>query len=473
MNRRLFNKALLTSIFWPSWLKAKSVLVDFKARMRELSSAFVLPSDKDFFETAKLFNVRLRKALPKAILQSKSVSDYQQSFKDPLIQSEKWFIRSGGHSFSGFSLGFGVVFDVRQFKDVHVIGDRVKLGSGLNLGEVQAALKPTGLAIPNGTCPRVGLAGFLTGGGHSSKSRTWGLGCDRVLSMDVILADGDLLRVSPTESADLYWALLGGGGGNFALVQNFELKAFRSKGAAVFTFHFSGDRAQDIFEFWEQQSFSESDSISVAFFVQARDGQIEKVRVTGHIHNQSEEDINDAFENTQWVKLYDFDPEVATIKHRRAHHIRPKGLRYAFFGSSQYAKHLIGREGFQKIQSAIKETTDGSSIALLFEPLGGQILNPKYDNAYPHRHCRYVIEVHSSYLDLTQEARYKVNFNRFNRQIDGLFSKRQYVNYCDLELKDWGPRYYAQNLERLLEIKQKYDPNNRFSFGEQSLGELL
>ncbi len=454
-----------------SW--ARAVTKVFKNHLRSLSSEYLFPGDKGFNEAIRLFNLDLKPPEPTAVLKSSNSRDYGESFQDEQVQQEKWFLRSGGHSFAGFSIGHGLVFDSRTFNDFRVNGENVILGSGLTLVEAQKLLEPYGLVIPNGTCPVVGLAGYILGGGHSNKSRTWGLGCDRVEGMEVILASGEEVFVSPRRHSDLYWALLGGGGGNFAMVKNFHLRAFRSRGAARFAFHFSGARAQEIFEFWENKSFDEESNTSVAFFIQARNGEIEKVRVTGHIHDVAQEQVEEAFFQTLWTELKNFDPSNSSLQHRSAHYMRPLGIPYPFVGSSQYAEHKIGRVGFKAIEKAIGEHINGSSIGVLMEPLGGKISQPSHSNSYPHRHCRYVVELNSTFLTSSKAHVFKENFHNFNRAIDPLFSGRRYVNYCDLQVKDWANAYYAQNLAELLRIKRRYDPQNRFDFGDQSLSHLI
>lgn len=96
----------------------------------------------------------------------------------------------------------------------------------MTFSEVLAAAKEQGLAVVTGECPTVGLAGGYTqGGGHSALSTSFGLAADNTLQFEVITADGQFVTASRSENIDLYWALSGGGGGNYGVVHSLTVQA--------------------------------------------------------------------------------------------------------------------------------------------------------------------------------------------------------------------------------------------------------
>ena len=100
------------------------------------------------------------------------------------------------------------------------------MGAGVQAFDAYAAADASGLRVLGGSCPTVGLAGGYTqGGGHSTLSSIYGLSADQTLEWEVVSADGKLLTASPTENADLYWALSGGGGGTYGVVLSLTAKA--------------------------------------------------------------------------------------------------------------------------------------------------------------------------------------------------------------------------------------------------------
>ena len=135
-------------------------------------------------------------------------------------------IRSGGHSYEGFSQNADLVIDVRGMAAVQLAADTksVSIGSGASLGAIYGALEPSHLAIPAGSCFPVGVAGHSLGGGFGLLGRPFGLACDSVLSMEVVDASGNILNVSESENPDLFWALRGGGNGSFGVVTKFNFR---------------------------------------------------------------------------------------------------------------------------------------------------------------------------------------------------------------------------------------------------------
>jgi FAD/FMN-containing dehydrogenase len=110
-------------------------------------------------------------------------------------------IRSGGHSYEGFSQSPDLVIDVRGMKTIKLASDKksVSIGSGSSLGSVYDALASSHLAVPAGSCFPVGVAGHSLGGGFGLLGRSFGLACDSILAMEVVDASGKILIASQQE----------------------------------------------------------------------------------------------------------------------------------------------------------------------------------------------------------------------------------------------------------------------------------
>ena len=128
--------------------------------------------------------------------------------------------RSGGHSSAGFSVNNGLVIDVSLMN--HVAVDlrrrRANVGAGTTLGELNSVLDTYGLHVPGGTCNDVGVAGHMMGGGYGFTSRQYGLNCDNVVGVKVMLADGTIVEGTPKLNPDLHWAVRGGTGNQFGVL---------------------------------------------------------------------------------------------------------------------------------------------------------------------------------------------------------------------------------------------------------------
>ncbi|HXY15721.1 MAG TPA: FAD-dependent oxidoreductase [Terriglobales bacterium] len=134
-------------------------------------------------------------------------------------------VRCGGHSLAGFGTCDGLVIDLSRMRQVVVDADRrtARFSGGCLLGSIDVATQKAGLVFPSGVVSHTGASGLILGGGTGWLTRRFGLSCDNVIGITLVTADGSLLRCDNSENADLFWALRGGGG-NFGIVTEFEVK---------------------------------------------------------------------------------------------------------------------------------------------------------------------------------------------------------------------------------------------------------
>lgn len=147
----------------------------------------------------------------------------------------RFVIRNTGHDYLGRSTGAGGLaiwthhlkdITFKDWDDPFYKGKAVSLGAGVQGYDIMAATRGKGYIVVGGECPTVGPAGGYTqGGGHSAISSSFGLSADNVLEWEVVTADGKVLNASRTQNSDLYWALSGGGPGNYGVVLSMTVKA--------------------------------------------------------------------------------------------------------------------------------------------------------------------------------------------------------------------------------------------------------
>ncbi|MFB7251660.1 FAD-binding oxidoreductase [Microbacterium sp. NPDC056234] len=131
---------------------------------------------------------------------------------------------AGGHGPWSHGTAPGLRIELAEIADITVEGTTVHVGGGAVWGDVAAALAPLGLTISSGDTATVGVGGLSLGGGIGWMVRAWGLAIDQLIGAQVVTATGDVVEVSATENADLFWALRGGGG-NFGIVTRFDFAA--------------------------------------------------------------------------------------------------------------------------------------------------------------------------------------------------------------------------------------------------------
>src|SRR5262249_51819740 len=159
-----------------------------------------------------------------AVLSVASARDVATAFAFAQDHGVRVAIRSGGHSYPGWSAGNGaLVIDVRPLHAVSLNGTTATIGAGASLVQVYDALGTRGRGIAGGSCPTVGVAGLTQGGGVGVLTRAYGLTCDAVTAMRVVLADGRIVTATADQEPDLYWALRGGGGGHLGVVTSLRM----------------------------------------------------------------------------------------------------------------------------------------------------------------------------------------------------------------------------------------------------------
>jgi FAD/FMN-containing dehydrogenase len=183
-------------------------------------------SDADYDEVRALYNGMIDKR-PLMIARCVDVADVITAVNFGREQGLLIAVRGGGHNGPGLgSCDDGLVIDLSMLKSVRVdpANGTARVDPGCTSGDVDHATHPFGLAVPFGIVSTTGIAGFTLGGGTGYLTRKYGLTVDNLLEADVVLADGSFVTASPTEHADLFWALRGGGG-NFGVVTSFLFQA--------------------------------------------------------------------------------------------------------------------------------------------------------------------------------------------------------------------------------------------------------
>ncbi|MTD58847.1 FAD-dependent oxidoreductase [Amycolatopsis pithecellobii] len=466
---------------------------DWDRLRRCLGGTLVLPEDTGY-ATAKLSHwSRFDSTEPAAVAYAAGADDVRTCVKFAQDNHIPLVARSGGHSPAGYSTNTGLVVDVSRISHVDVGASTVTAGSGVQQVDVLSALAPHGLALSGGSCPTVGLAGFVQGGGFGYLSRGHGLGADHVVGADVVLAGGELVRCSATSEPDLFWALRGGGGGNFGIVTSFELSPVAVTTLSTFTMTWAWDQAAALLPAWAEWLANGPRELSPTLTIVLADaapGKTPAVIVSGgwlgapgDLAAQLDQLVSlvGTAPASRTTSSGDYAPMMMAVYgcadktvaqcHRVDSSAEAQLPRGTYLSTRS---RLFGRtpdpSGVDRLLSAFDaDRRGGHSRSLSFAPLGGKINDPaRTDTAYVHRDSQFLVlygdALPAGTADPGEAAAAEAWVANGFAAMDPLSNGETYQNYPEPTLTSWRESYYAENYARLSNIKHAYDPHGFFTF---------
>jgi FAD/FMN-containing dehydrogenase len=239
-----------------------------EATLAELAQSvrgeLVTPDSDQYDEARSIWN-GAHDRRPALIMRATGVADVIKGVQFARSENLPLAIRGGGHSIPGFSTtDGGLVLDLSPMKGIQVDPQRKRAvaQAGVVWRDLDHETQAFGLAVTGGLVSSTGIAGFTLGGGIGWLVRNYGLTADNLVSAEVVTADGQLLHASADEHPDLFWALRGGGG-NFGVVTSFEY-ALHEVGPAVFAggVFYPGEHAEAILAGYRAASASAPDALS-------------------------------------------------------------------------------------------------------------------------------------------------------------------------------------------------------------------
>lgn len=378
-------------------------------------------------------------------------------------------VRSGGHSYEGFSQSMNVVIDTRLIDSVTLDpgSETVTVGAGASLGTVYKALKDTGFAFAAGSCPTVGVAGHALGGGFGLLGRIYGLTCDNLLSINIVTADSQMLTADAQHEPDLFWACRGGGGGSFGIATGFSFRVQPLSQVLVFgvTWTLAKSKAARLFKAWQQWAPATSNQITSIMKVGSRsDGKL-SLRCIGQ-STGSESALRGELDGLLALGQPSSPLTINTLEFFDAVDHFSGGWAYEtdyFKAKSDYVVNGLSDNGIEALLQALKGAPAGQIVALC-DAYGGAIANVASSaSAFPHRDQQtFCIQYFSSWTRAADTPQRLTNMSKAYAAMRPHVPGACYVNYCDLDLPDWAMSYWGANLSRLRQIKSQYDPNNIF-----------
>lgn len=465
-------------------------------KLRErLHGRLVLPTDESYLTAKQLAYLQFT-TNPRAIAYCADADDVALCLTFAQDQCLPFAVRSGGHSFGGYSTSKGLVIDVSQLNSVSLDSTGATIGSGAQLIDVASGLAPYGMAISGGLHPTTAVGGFLQGGGIGLLTRSVGIASDKVTSAKMVLASGRKVTVSAEQNPDLFWAIRGGGGGNFGVVTEFKVTPTPVSLITVANLTWTYDHAVDVLDGyvkWLEDAPRTIGGGARILLPDAAPGATPTpIVVLGSVGTQAELQAEIArltaltgqpvFQKIDVLpysvfQMVIFGCAANTVPQCHLSGSNPEGvLPRTGFGlqRSRMFSAAPARSVWEKA-IAVFDTARiaGQAHNLEVLAMGGAANDlSRTATAFVHRNTLFTADflVQSAGVVSAEQAAVGHAFvDAGFAAIDDASIGETYQNFIDPALPDWRRSYYAENYPRLTRIKRAADPYGAFTFA-QSVG---
>ena len=245
---------------------AESALSELRKSLR---GQLLFPGEQAYEEARKIHNAMIDRH-PAVIVRCAGVADVMAAVKFARSQRIRTSVRGTGHNVAGISLcDDGLVIDLSAMKGIHVnpLARTARVEPGVTWGEMNHDLQAFGLAATGGYVGTTGVGGLTLGGGLGWMVRKHGCALDNLLSADVVTAEGELVRASTKDNADLFWGIRGGGG-NFGIITSFEFQVHPAGTVLAGLVMHPLSKGREAMRFWRkyEETAAEEMSNSVVIF---------------------------------------------------------------------------------------------------------------------------------------------------------------------------------------------------------------
>ncbi len=474
------------------------------ALAKGLDGDLVRPEDTEYGTARQLYNTRFDSLKPAAVAYVAGDDDIKECLAFARTHGTPVSIRSGGHSYAGWSSGDGrLVIDISRLGSLESAGSDGVVGAGARLADVYRALAEHGRTIPAGSCPTVGVSGLTLGGGHGVAARAYGLTCDSLLSATLITADGQRLTAEAGQNEDLFWALRGAGNGNFGVVTEMRFRTHPAPTTVSAFLSWPWSKAQTLLAAWQEWGPDQPDEIWSSLHLSAGPGGSAPTVSLSVFSLGDETGLKNALDRLAdgpggpgpagSISLRQRGYEEAMLVYAGCSGLTqeqchlpgttpgrsPDGAlqRETYAAASDFFDRSLSPAGVRALVSAAEAFTrlpgdgggrkgsggGGGSIALT--ALGGAVnrVDP-LATAFVHRRSRILAQYIAAWEPGTPGAAERAWLKTTHGSLRRYASGAAYQNYTDPALTDWRAAYYGPAADRLARLKKQYDPERLFDF---------
>ena len=445
---------LLLMAYVANVIMAEDDKASFPPCGEELKDISVFPGEERYNHSLVIFNPAYSHLHPSFFALPKTEQDVQRCLKCSHENYIPIAIRSGGHHHLGYStLGSeGFVIYLSEMDQV-VIDDASKVthvGAG---ARVNAIYDKVGSDYLFPGCPAVGISGFTLGGGFSMLSRCLGLAIDSLLSVTMVTANGSSVVVAnSTTHSDLFWALRGGGGGNFGVVTRFSFKLHPAQPNYVFgSIKFQGDETLKFLKLLKTAPQLPKELHFVIKLLPAQEAILEPLYIGEY--GDALELLKPYIEIASSVDLKNFS------SYRDIHRHVGKPIPVVS-PLPELMRACVLMDISDEAVKIFSEIDIPKSCQTTIDHFGGAIneINPN-ETAYPHRNAFFYYYAQCWYSKATQYDKMVLFEDRlFGSLVQEGHCAGGYINDVDPKVLNWQRFYYGGNYEHLVEIKEAWNP---------------
>jgi hypothetical protein len=253
------------------------------SQLEDLGITVVTKSDAEYDKARRNYNIRLS-YYPAAVAFCENAEHVSAALMFARKNRMPFRVRSGRHSYEELSLmDDGLIIDVSKLKKFKVNqteqGNYAVVGAGMRQDEVYQHVSEKGFVFPAGTSPSVGVSGVAQGGGIGMLSRAFGLTLDNIVSIQLVKPSGEIAVLtadSPAPDKELFWALRGGGGGNFGIVTAYTFKLHQVPELTVYEMRWNYEQFIDVMRYWQQWAPDTDRNLTCQLTFEPRDTVDEK-----------------------------------------------------------------------------------------------------------------------------------------------------------------------------------------------------
>lgn len=434
-----------------------TTLQQFKSKLR----GEALSPGNDRYSSARRVWNGLIDRYPALIVQCMDTSDVIRAVEFAWGQHLPVAVRSGGHSSPGYSVcDDGIVIDLSHMRDISIdpVQGLARTQAGPSLGEFISRTQEFGLATTTGTVAGTGLAGLTVGGGIGWLMGKHGLTIDNLHSVDVVTADGRILTASATENPDLFWGVRGGGG-NFGIVTSFEFRLHPVTTVLAGKVMYPIQQAREMLRFYREFTAQAPDELTAyALLVTTPEG-VPAAEITLCYTGSPDEG------ERHLESLRRFGSPIVEMIHPKPYLKTVSMLRVAPVGRCYYERSStleeLSDEAIDLIVEYGQARTSPFSQILIQHLHGAASRVHPTETAFAQRQESYILGMFAAWTG--EEAHSHIAWTRsFWTAIRRFGSLGVYVNFLGDEGEERIRASYGVNYERLVALKNTYDPTNFF-----------